>query len=210
MAPVPHLAWDGLRERNRKGRKLPGEVLQRFKNLSSHSAEVSDANNRFGTWPACTGGSAAAALWSEFPTFDGCAVSRNSWRRGAPAECTSWGAEKTTREKEKKRFLCEADTHLGSARARRVMAWGALHQNEQILLPTGPPHSQRRAREKVHHVQCNPRWRSGKSSILVGLSNGFATSYSSQRHFSIGKQPPRAPPGTAAPTAWKSGGRKHR
>lgn len=118
--------------------------------------------------------------------------------------------EKTTREKEKKRFLCEADTHLGSARARRVMAWGALHQNEQILLPTGPPHSQRRAREKVHHMQCNPRWRSSKSSILVGLSNGFATSCSSQRHFSIGKQPPRAPPGTAAPTAWKSVGRRHR
>lgn len=105
MAPVPHLAWDGLRERNRKGRKLPGEVLQRFKNLSSHSAEVSDANNRFGTWPACTGGSATAALWSGFPTFDGCAVSRNSWRRGAPAECTSWGGKKQRGKRKRRDFF---------------------------------------------------------------------------------------------------------
>lgn len=71
--------------RHRKGRKLPGEVLQCFENLSSHSAELSGMNNRFGTWPACTRESVTAALWSGLPAFDGCAVSQNSWRRGAPA-----------------------------------------------------------------------------------------------------------------------------
>lgn len=62
MAHAQPLPSGRARERHRKGRKLPGEVLQCFKNLSSHSAELSGMNNRFGTWPACTRESVTAAL----------------------------------------------------------------------------------------------------------------------------------------------------
>lgn len=200
MAHILHLAWGRVRERGRKGRKLPAKVLQCFKNLSSHSAELSHVNNRFGTWPACTRESVTAALWSGFPTFDGCAVSQNSWRRGAPAECMRWRGKKTTKSKRKDFFVSQTHASgLCQSETRHLAAWPVAPYTEtnRYLCPTAPLHSQMRTREKVHHMQCNPRWRSSKSSLPVGLSSGFTTSCSSQRHFSSGRPPPRAPPGMA-------------
>lgn len=143
MAHVLHLASGSVRESSRNSRKLHGKVLQCFKNLSSHSTELSQMNNRFGTWPACTGESVTAALWSGFPSFDGCAVSHNSWRRRAPAERLRWRGQKTTNRKQNKRFLCEADRRIWALPERDVspcsVACGALHQDTQILVPHGPP-----------------------------------------------------------------------
>lgn len=142
VAHVLHLVWGRVRERGRKGRKLPGKVLRCFKNLSSHSAKLSRMNNRFGTWPACTGESVIAALWSGFPTFDGCAVSQNSWKRGAPAECMRWRGKKKPQTKSKK-FLCEADTRIWALPAQDAspcgMACGTLLREEQTLVPHRPP-----------------------------------------------------------------------
>lgn len=136
MAHAQHLAggWEG--ERGRKGRKLPGEVLQCFKSLSSQSAEHSGMNNRFGSWPACTRESVTAALWSGLAAFDGCAVSPNSWRRSAPAAPETDGRKQQTKSKSRGFFVRQTQV-LGSARARRVpssVACGALRWEEQALL----------------------------------------------------------------------------
>lgn len=124
-----------------KGRKLPGEVLLCFQNLSSHSAELSGMNNRFGTWPACTGEAVTAALRAGLPTFDGCAVSQNSWRRGTLAVCMRRRKKRQTNKKQEQRFLCEADTHIRALlerdRSPCSTACGALHREKQLL----PPHS---------------------------------------------------------------------
>lgn len=121
MARTQHLNSGRARERGRKGRKLPGEVLQCFKNLSSHSAELCGMNNRFGTWPACTRESVTAALLSRLPAFDGCGVSQNSWRRGAPAALETEGKKQQTKSKSRGFFvrqthgsgLCQSQTcHL--------------------------------------------------------------------------------------------------
>lgn len=125
-----------------KGRKLPGEVLQCFQNLSSHSAELSGMNNRFGTWPACTGEAVTAALRAGLPTFDGCAVSQNSWRRGALAACMRRRKKgKQTKSKSRDFFVRQTHTsglcwsETGHLAARPAGPY--THHEKQLL----PPHS---------------------------------------------------------------------
>lgn len=166
MAYTQHLDSGRARKRGRKGRKLPGEVLQRFKNLSSHSAELSGMNNRFGTWPACTRESVTAALWSRLPAFDGCAVSQNSWRRGAPAAPEMEG-EKTTNKKQKQRFLCEADTWFWALPEPDVspVVWPVVPCTERSKCCCPSTRAQSSAREKVQH---NPMGKSSTTSLPGG------------------------------------------
>lgn len=166
-----------------KGRKLPGEVLQCFQNLSSHSAELSGMNNRFGTWPACTGEAVTAALRAGLPTFDGCAVSQNSWRRGALAACMRWRKKANKQKARAEISLWGRHTHPGSAGARQVTLQHGLRglthtMRNSSYRPTAPSHSQMRAMEKVHPTQCHLP---GGVLPLVGLSSG--------------SEPPAAPEG---------------
>lgn len=186
MAHILHLAWGRVRERDRKGRKLPGKVLQCFKNLSSHSAELSCMNNRFGTWPACIGDSVTAALWSGFPTFDGCAVSQNSWRRGAPAECMRWRGKKKNKQKAKEEIsLWGRHTHLGSAGTRRVTLWhGLWHptlRQTDISAPQAP---------------LVPKWGPGRRCTMCNATpDGGPASAPSWWGSAVCPPPPAAPKG---------------
>lgn len=179
MAYAQPLASGRARERGRKGRKLPGEVLQCFKNLSSHSAELSGMNNRFGTWPACTRESVTAALWSGLPAFDGCAVSQNSWRRGNPAAPRR--REKTTNKKQKQRFLCEADTRFWTLPEPDVSpaAWPVVPCTERSRHCCLSIRAQRSAREKMQH---NPMEKAQQQLP----PRVFTISCSSSQHFPSG------------------------
>lgn len=165
-----------------KGRKLPGEVLLCFQNLSSHSAELSGMNNRFGTWPACTGEAVTAALRAGLPTFDGCAVSQNSWRRGTLAVCMRRRKKgKQTKSKSRDFFVRQTHTsglcwsETGHLAARPAGPYTARNSSYR---PTAPSHSQTRAVERVHPTQC---LLPGGVLPLVGLSSG--------------SEPPAAPEG---------------
>lgn len=128
-------------------------------------------------------------------------MSQNSWKRGTPAECMRWG-KKTQQTKSKRRDFFVRQTHasgLCQSETCHLASWPVMPCTEmnRYYCPTGPPCSQMRTREKVHHMQHNPRWRSSKSSLPVQLSSGFTTSCSFHRHFFSGRPPPQAPPGTA-------------
>lgn len=156
IAHAQHLAPGRARERGSKGRKLPGGVLQCFKNLSSRSAELSGRNNRFGTWPACSRESVTAALWSGLPVFDGCSVSQNSWRRGTPAAQETEGKTQQTKSQSRGFFV---------GQTQRRVTCGVVPCTERNRHCCASSHSRRSAREKMQH---NPMGKSSNSSLPGG------------------------------------------
>lgn len=104
-------------------------------------------NNRFGTWPACTGEAVTAALRAGLPTFDGCAVSQNSWRRGALAACMRWRKKANKQKARAEISLWGRHTHPGSAGARQVTLQHGLRgltPRETALTAPQPPLTPRR------------------------------------------------------------------
>lgn len=170
-------------------------------------------NNRFGTWPACTGEPVTAALWSGFPAFDGCVVSQNSWRRRTLAGRMRQRGKNNKQEAEEEISLWGSrHTHLGSAGARcgtlRHGLW-SLRWDEQIALPHRTPSTPDEDQGGGASHAMQPQMEVQQELPLQwGSAVGSPPSAAPKGIFAVGDHllgPLQAWHAMAASTAWKSG-----